>query len=624
MSQFALLGQRRFAPFFWTQALGAFNDNAFRNALVMLVAFRMGLDDRSVSLYTNLAPALFILPFFLFSATAGQLAEKYEKTRIIRAVKLFEIGAMALAAVGFHTHDTALLLGVLFLMGLHSTTFGPIKYAILPQALAPGELVGGNGLVEMGTQLAILVGMIAGNSLMLVPGVGPWLASAATIAVAVGGYLASRRIPPAPATAPELKFTWNPVGETARVLGIVRRDRAVFNAVLGISWFWFFGTVLIAQLPNYTRQTLGGDGSVNTLVLTLFSIGTGVGALLCERMSGRRVEIGLVPLGAFGLTVFGVDLYLARHGAATLHDQDWLAFLRSAGSWRVVLDLTLIGAFSGLYVVPLFAFVQARAPREQLSRVIAGNNILNALLIVLAAGFGLGLAALGFDAAQVFLAAALLNVAVAAYIFTLVPEFPMRFITWVLVNTLYRVRVEGARHVPEEGPALLVCNHVSYMDALLLMAHLRRPARFVMYYRIFEVPLLHFVFRTARAIPIAGRNKDPAMLAAACEAIDQALAAGELVCLFPEGGLTRDGDVAPFRPGLLRILERRPVPVVPMALRGLWGSVWSRRDTRLGWARLPRRFRARVELVIDAPVAPERLRLDALEARVRELRGTLA
>jgi len=624
MSQFDLLGQRRFAPFFWTQALGAFNDNAFRNALITLVAFQMALGDRTVSIYTNLAPALFILPFFLFSATAGQLAEKYEKTRIIRAVKLFEIGAMVLAAVGFHMHDTTLLLVVLFLMGLHSATFGPIKYAILPQALKPTELVGGNGLVEMGTQMAMLIGMNAGNTLMLVAGIGPWLASGATIAVAVAGYLASRRIPLAPATAPELKLNWNPMSETARVLGIVRRDRAVFNAVLGISWFWFFGTVLIAQLPNYTRETLGGDGTVNTLVLTLFSIGTGVGALLCERMSGKRVEIGLVPLGAFGLTLFGVDLYFARHGVALSQGLDWLAFLRGAGSWRVALDLTLIGVFAGFYVVPLFAFVQARVPREQLSRVIAGNNIVNALLIVLAAGFGLGLGALGFDAVETFLAAALLNVAVAAYIFTLVPEFPMRFITWVLVNTLYRVRVEGMRHVPEEGPALLVCNHVSFMDPLLLMANLRRPARFVMYYRIFNIPLLRFIFRTAKAIPIAGQKEDPAVLEAAYEAIDQALAAGEVVCIFPEGGLTRDGEIAPFRPGVLRILERRQVPVVPMALRGLWGSVWSRRDTRLGRARVPRRFRARVELVVDAPVAPERLRLDALEACVRELRGTLA
>ena len=624
MSQFGLLGKRRFAPFFWTQALGAFNDNAFRNALVMLVAFQMGLDDRTVGIYTNLAPALFIIPFFLFSATAGQLAEKYEKSRIIRYVKLFEIAAMVLAAYGFYTHHTLLLLVVLFMMGMHSTMFGPIKYAILPQALKNEELVGGNGLVEMGTQMAMLVGMIAGNSLMLVAGVGPMLASGATIAVAVAGYLASRRIPAAPATAPDLKFNWNPFSETARVLGITRADRAVFNAVLGISWFWFFGTVLIAQLPIYTRETLGGDGSVNTLVLTLFSIGTGVGALLCEKLSGKRVEIGLVPLGAFGLTVFGIDLYLARHGLAATRGLDWLAFLHGAGSWRIVLDLTAIGVFAGFYVVPLFAFVQSRTPRERLSRVIAGNNIINALLIVLAAVFGLVLGRLGMDAATIFLLAALFNVLVAVYIFTLVPEFLMRFITWVLVNTLYRVRVDGMQHLPEEGPALLVCNHVSFMDALLLMANLRRPARFVMYYRIFNVPLLRFVFRTAKAIPIAGHKENPAVLQQAYDAIDAALAEGELVCIFPEGGLTADGEIAPFRPGLEKILARRPVPVVPLALRGLWGSVWSRRDTRLGRMRLPRRFRARVELVVDASVPPQAASAASLEARVRELRGQLA
>ena len=624
MSQFALLGKRRFAPFFWTQALGAFNDNAFRNALLMLVAFQMGLGDRTVSLYTNFAPALFIIPFFLFSATAGQLAEKFEKTRIIRAVKLFEIAAMAVAAIGFYTHHVSLLLLVLFMMGMHSTVFGPIKYAILPQALKPAELVGGNGLVEMGTQLAILVGMIAGNALMLVAGVGPLLASGATIAVAVAGYLVSRRIPVAPATAPELEFNWNPFSETARVLRITGENRAVWNAVLGISWFWFFGTVLIAQLPNYTRETLGGDGSVNTLVLTLFSVGSGIGALLCERLSGKRVEIGLVPLGAFGLTVFGVDLYFARHGMASVRGLDWLTFLHGAGSWRVALDLTLIGVFAGFYVVPLFAFVQARAPREKLSRIIAGNNIVNALLIVLAAGFGLGLGALGLDASRIFLAAALLNIAVAAYIFTLVPEFVMRFVTWVLVNTLYRVRADGLQHVPDDGPALLVCNHVSYMDPLLLMANLRRPVRFVMYYRIFNIPLMRFLFRTAKAIPIAGYKEDAVVLQQAYDAIDDALAAGEVVCIFPEGGLTGDGRIAPFRPGVEKILARRPVPVVPLALRGLWGSVWSRRDSRLHRARLPRRFRARVELVAGAPLEPAHASAETLEARVKELRGDLA
>jgi 1-acyl-sn-glycerol-3-phosphate acyltransferase len=621
MSQFSLLAKRRFAPFFWTQALGAFNDNAFRNAMVMLVAFQMALPDAQVSLYTNLAPALFILPYFLFSATAGQLAEKFEKTRIIRFVKLFEIAAMAIAAIGFFTHHVSLLLVVLFLMGVHSTVFGPIKYSILPQALERSELVGGNALVETGTQLAMLTGMILGNSLMLIAGYGTLAASLTTIAIACAGYVVSRSIPTAPATAPGLRFNWNPFSETWRVLKITHEDRAVFNAVLGISWFWFFGTVMIAQLPNYTRHTLGGDGSVNTLVLTLFSLGTGIGSLLCEKLSAKRVEIGLVPMGAFGLTVFAVDLFFARPMVASGAGLGWLAFASTPGAWRVILDLTMIGAFAGFYVVPLFAFVQSRAPRERLSRIIAGNNIVNALLICVASGFGIGLTALGLDVPTIFLITGIVNVAVAVYIFTLVPEFMMRFITWVLVRTLYRVRVDGLKNVPDEGAALVVCNHVSFMDPLILMANVRRPMRFVMYYKIFNLPLLRFVFRTARAIPIAGRNEDPALMERAFELVDEALANGEVVCIFPEGGITRDGTIQNFRPGVDRILARRPVPVVPLALRGMWGSIFSRRDSALHRARLPRRFWSKIELVGGTPVPAGDANAAALEARVTELRG---
>lgn len=621
MSQFSLLAKRRFAPFFWTQALGAFNDNAFRNAMVMLVAFQMGLPDKQVSLYTNLAPALFILPYFLFSATAGQLAEKFEKTRIIRYVKLFEIAAMAIAAVGFFTHHVSLLLVVLFLMGVHSTVFGPIKYSILPQALERSELVGGNALVETGTQLAMLIGMIVGNSLMLIAGYGTLAASLTTIGIACAGYLASRAIPAAPATAPGLRFNWNPFSETWHVLRITHEDRAVFHAVLGISWFWFFGTVMIAQLPTYTRHVLGGDGSVNTLVLTLFSLGTGVGSLMCERLSRKRVEIGLVPMGAFGLTVFAIDLYFARPAIVPGVALDWMAFVGVPGAWRAMIDLTMIGAFAGFYVVPLFAFVQSRAPRERLSRVIAGNNIVNALLICAAAAFGIGLTALGLDVPTIFLVTGVVNIAVAVYIFTLVPEFMMRFVTWVLVNTLYRVRVDGLKNVPDEGAALVVCNHVSFMDPLILMASVRRPMRFVMYYKIYDMPVLSFVFRTAKAIPIAGRHEDPQLMERAFEAVDEALARGEVVCIFPEGGITRDGGLQNFRPGIDRILARRPVPVVPLALRGMWGSIFSRRDSALHRTRLPRRFWSKIELVGGAPVPANEANAALLQARVTELRG---
>ncbi|WP_300616970.1 MFS transporter [Dokdonella sp.] len=620
-NQFDLLRTRRFAPFFATQGLGAFNDNAFRNALVVLVGYHMGLDEHAVGFYSNVAPALFILPFFLFSASAGQLAEKYEKARIIRWVKLFEIAAMSLAAVGFWLKSIPLLLAVLFLMGLHSTVFGPIKYAILPQALRPGELVGGNGLVEMGTSLAVLVGMIAGGIAM---SEGPLWASLLVIGIAMAGWLASRAIPPAPATAPDLAFNWNPFTETWRALGFVAKDRTVFNSVLGISWFWFFGGVFTMQLPNYTKIFLGGTESVQILVLALFSIGVGVGSMLCERLSGHKVEIGLVPFGSIGLTVFGLDLYFARTQATSLHDLSALAFLAAPGSWRIVIDFVLVGLFAGFYIVPLFALVQSRAERSELSRVIAGNNILNALFIVGAAAFGLGLGPLGFSIPQIFLVVALLNAAVAIYIYTLVPEFLMRFLSWILVSTLYRIDADGARKVPDEGPALLVCNHVGYMDALILSGVVRRPMRFVMYYKIFNIPVLRFIFRTAKAIPIAGAKEDPALLERAFDEIDRALADGELVCLFPEGGLTRDGEIAPFRSGVEKILARRPVPVVPLALRGLWGSVFSRRDSALGRARLPRRFRARIGVAFGDPVPAAEASAAALEAKVRALRGDRA
>ena len=621
-NQFELLRLKRFAPFFATQALGAFNDNAFRNAMVVLVGFHMGLDESAVGFYSNIAPALFILPFFLFSASAGQLAEKFEKTRIIRFVKLFEIAAMALASVAFYRHSLWLMLSVLFLMGLHSTLFGPIKYAILPQALHPNELVGGNALVETGTSLAILIGMIAGGAAM--SGAGPVAASILVLAIAVAGYLVSRSIPPAPPTAPDLEFNWNPFTETVRVLGFVTKNRTVFNSVLGISWFWFFGGVFTMQLPNYTKIFLGGTESVSILVLALFSIGVGAGSLLCEKLSGRRVEIGLVPFGSIGLTLFGLDLYFARSDPATLHELSALAFVLAPGSWRIVLDFVLVGVFAGFYIVPLFALVQSRAPKSELSRVIAGNNILNALFIVGAAAFGIGLGAAGLSIPQIFLIAALLNAAVAIYIYTLVPEFFTRFLSWLIVSLLYRIRVEGEENLPDEGAAVLVSNHVSFMDPLIINACTRRPPRFVMYYKIFNIPVLRFIFKTARAIPIAGRREDEALMERAFAEVDATLADGGLVAIFPEGGITRDGDIATFRPGIERILAARPVPVVPIALRGLWGSVFSRRDSALGRMRLPRRFRAHIEVAIGAPIPPEEATAVVLEQRVRELRGGLA
>jgi 1-acyl-sn-glycerol-3-phosphate acyltransferase len=332
-----------------------------------------------------------------------------------------------------------------------------------------------------------------------------------------------------------------------------------------------------------------------------------------------------VPLGAFGISAFALELYFARPGAAPVAGLDVAGFLNAQGSLRVLFDLMMIGVFGGFFLVPLFALVQSRTPKSELSRVIAGNNILNALFIVSAAVCGIvAQQMLHWSIPTFFLALAIANALVAVYIFTLVPEFLMRFLSWLLVKSLYRLRVDGISNVPDEGPAIVVCNHVSYMDALILAGSIPRPVRFVMYYRIFEIPVMKWIFRTARAIPIAGARENPALMQKAFTDIDAALAAGEVVGIFPEGALTKDGAIAPFKSGIERILASRPVPLVPMALRGMWASMWSRRDTRLGRMRAPRRFRANVGVVAGAPVDGLGASAKELEMQVRALRGDAA
>ena len=624
-TQYALLRQRRFLPFFLTQALGAFNDNVYRQAIIGML-FWLGVSSGDMALYANLAPALFILPYFLFSALAGQIAEKVEKATLIRVTTAMEIAIMSLAAIGFATTSMGLLLVALFLTGVQSTLFGPVKYSMLPAVLQPRELTGGNGLVEMGTSLSILMGMIAGGSIFAVAGEhGRWVAGGALIALAVTGHLVSRAIPPAGAGEPGLKINWNPIPESLAVLRLAKKQRAVRNAVLGVSWFWFFGTVITSQLPAYAEVNLGGSATLYIFALALFSIGTGAGSLLCEKLSARTVEIGLVPLGSAGMSAFLLDLYFARPGPALASGLDVAGFLAADGSTRIIIDLLGIGVFTGFFVVPLFALIQSRTPKAEMARVFAGLNIQNSGFIVAAALAGLlTQRVLGWDVPQLLLALAIANALVAIWIFTIVPEFVMRFASWLLVRTLYRLRARGIDHVPDEGAALVVCNHVSYMDALLLAASIPRPVRFVMYHRIFNIPGLRWIFRTARAIPIAGAKEDPALMEKAFEEIEAALANGEVVGIFPEGALTKDGDIAPFKGGVERILARRPVPVVPMALRGMWASMWSRRDGRLGRMRLPRRLRARVEVVAAAPVDGAGAGAEGLEGIVRGLRGDAA
>jgi MFS family permease len=432
-SQFTLLRRRRFAPFFVTQFLGAFNDNLYKNAMVILLAFHgAAITSMNSDIVIQLAGGLFILPFFLFSATAGQIADKIDKARLTRWVKAFEIVAMLIGALGFYYRNLYLLMGALALMGLHSTVFGPVKYAILPQHLKEDELVGGNGLVEMGTNVAILLGTMLGGILIGRSG-GPMVAAATTIAVAVIGYLSSRAIPlapPAPGTS-TMRINWNPFTETWRNLKFCRSDRSIWLAIIGISWFWLYGLVFLSQFPNLTRTALSGDESVVSLLLTVFSVGVGVGSLLCERLSGHKVEIGLVPFGAIGLTVFGVDFYFAVIALAPQAVQGAIAFASDAAHARLLIDLCLIGLFGGIYIVPLYALIQVRSDPAHRSRVMAGNNIVNAAAMVFSVGMVIAMLKAGLTIAGVLLATALLNAVLAAYIFVLAPEYLERFSIWI-------------------------------------------------------------------------------------------------------------------------------------------------------------------------------------------------
>lgn len=620
-SSVELLKTRRFLPFFCTQFLGAFNDNVFKNALVILIAL-MALKPGgpNADLLVQLCSGLFILPFFLFSATFGQLCDAYEKSRLIRFVKLFEIAVMLIASIGFYLNSLPLLIFALFLMGTHSSLFGPVKYGILPQHLKESELVGGNGLVEMGTFVAILLGTLLGGILINQDPSGK-LVSLGVVSIAVLGYLASRGIPRAEATAPDLKINWNLFSETVNILRHTRKNRTVFLSVLGISWFWFFGSIFLTQLPNYTTRFLGGDAPVITVLLATFSIGVGLGSMLCERLSGHKVEIGLVPFGSIGLSLFGIDLYFAVHepfhGTQLLGALD---FIRDHGHWRTLSDLFFIGVFGGFYIVPLYALIQSRSEPAFRSRIIAGNNILNALFMVVAAGLGAVLLGSGVSIPQFFLITSLLNAIVAIYIYSLVPEFLMRFLVWILIHTIYRIKHMNLQNVPEQGAAVLVANHVSFVDALVIAGSCRRPVRFVMDHQIFKIPVLSFIFRTAKAIPIAPAKDDPDMKAKAFDAVAEALSQGEIVCIFPEGKITYDGEMNPFRPGIEDIIRRTPVPVIPLALQGLWGSFFSRRHGA-AMQKLPRRLWSKIGIVAGQPVAPEAVSAAELQARVAALRG---
>ncbi|MBC7387163.1 MAG: MFS transporter [Cryobacterium sp.] len=573
----ALMMDRRFAPLFWTQALGAFNDNVVKNAIVILITYQsatlLGLSSEKL---VALCGGIFILPFLLFSAFAGDWADRRSKSVLSTYTKLWEIGVAVFAGAGFLLHSLPLLLFSLFLLGTQAAFFGPIKYGIIPELLSEKELLSGNALVELGTFISIILGTLTGGFLMSFGENAPVWVAATALGVAVLGWSTSRFILPQPAQAEQVRpsFHWfKPILELFR---IGRKVHSVWLSILAISWFWLLGSVVLAILPPLCKDILGADEHVLTFFLALFSLGVGLGSLLCERLSFRTLELGLVPIGSFGMSLFAFDLGMIDYPRVA----NLVGLFHSQIGWRICIDLFLFSASAGLFTVPLYTLLQTRSAPQERSRVIAANNVLNALFMVVGALALMGLYALGTNSRTVFLVLAAVNALVAFYVYTVLPEFLFRFILWVITRIVYRMGVRGAGEFPENGAALIVSNHVSFIDWMLISAACPRPIRFVMHAAFLKIPIFGTLAKQAKVIPIAGLHENAATLRSAFETIDEELKAGNLVCIFPEGEITKNGEMTYFRKGFEKAISNTPVPVIPLAIVGMWGSFFSRRYGR--------------------------------------------
>ena len=618
--QRALLKSKRFLPLFVTQFFSALNDNIYKQAVLLLLIFQTA-NVADGAFYANLAAGLFILPFFLFSGMAGQIAEKKEKSKLIRTVKLAEIPIMLVGAVAISTQSVWLMLTTVFLTGLQSTFFGPLKYSILPQHVAADELTKANGLVESATFVAILIGTTFGTY-YITQTVGPTVICVAIISLAIIGYLSSRSIPISAANDPNLVFTFNIFSSTKSLFRVLNsQTESVGKSVLGISWFWFIGAIILTALPNYVKYVMVGDELVVTSALVVFSLSIAIGSLLCEKLSRSRIELGIVPFGALLITLF---LYLLSQEPAMsfyqLPSEELFTLsqiLHTGDMYWHFIWMAGIGIASGFYTVPLYALIQQRTVESSRSRIIAANNVLNALFMVASAVLSIvTLSIFAWTIPQLFLLLAGLNLLISVYIYTKVPEFFLRFVVYLLTICMYRVRTKGDHNIPSEGAAVLVSNHVSFVDWMFILAASPRPIRFMVFAPIYYSPALHWLFKMAKAIPIDSEKSDPQAFQEAFDEVAKALDNGELVGIFPEGRLTGDGSIDIFRRGIERIIQRSPVAVIPVHLGGLWGSMFSRKAK---W-RLPRLKWSLVAVTVGEPIAANAVTADELRERVVALK----
>lgn len=573
-----LMASRRFLPLFLSQFLGAANDNFFKNALVVLVVFQLGsYAGMQPHVLATVAAGLFIAPYFLFSATAGQMSDRYEKMGLMKIWKAAEIAISALGAWALVDHNVGAMLAALFLLGTQSTFTSPIKYAVLPELLDEDELIGGNALVEGGTFLAILLGTIGGGTLVLLENGGAIVAGA-MMALALGGFAASLFLPTAHAGNPEVRVRFDVLRETGHLWTLIRGKRDLFLSVLGISWFWLVGATYLSQFPAFAKTVLTADEHAVTLMLTMFSVGIGIGSLLCGRLLKGEVSARHVPFAALGMTVFALDLWFAAgpaagDGAALMSLAEFLA---RPAAWRVLADLLAFAICGGLYIVPLYAIMQAHSDEAVRARVVAANNVVNAAFMVFAAVASALLLVAGFTVTDVFLTIGLANLVVALYICGLLPDAVLKGVFASVFRALYRVRVRGLEHLPAEGaPSVVVVNHASFIDAALLAAFL--PGRPVFAINTFTARLwwVRPFLRLVEAFPVDPTNP------MSTKSLIRKVQEGRTLVIFPEGRLTVTGALMKIYEGPGMIADRAGVPVVPVRIDGAQFTPFSRLKGKL-------------------------------------------
>lgn len=619
-NKFYLLSDRKYWPIFSTMFLGAFNDNVFKNALIILITYQSyQLGPLNAQTMVSLAAGIFILPFFLFSATAGQIADKYSKSTLVILIKIWEVLAMTLAAIGFSLNSPALLLFTLFFMGTQSAFFGPVKYSILPELLEENEILSGNAYFEMGTYIAILLGTIVGGVIITIGGAHHLPVIFTVITLAIIGVFASLANPKLEAANPLLKVGKNPITPTINILQLAYKKKNVFLSLIGISWFWFLGAIILTVLPVLTKEFLHANEYVVTFFLAVFSIGIGIGSILCEKIGQEEIDLGLVVIGAFLMSVFLFDLSTITPIPYQGEALTITGILTSFQGLHLTISMALFALAAGFYSVPLYTYMQVFSDNGERSQVVAANNILNAFFMVVSSVILMLLFAIKVTIPQIFFIFAVVNTILAYITYKLVPEHFLRLALSILVRTFYKLEIKGTDNVPKYGPAIIASNHITFIDWAFLCTISKRPIRFIMHKDFLTLPMCGWFFRGGKIIPIAARHEDFKCYENSFPLAAQRLHEGHLVGIFPEGKITVEGNMNKFKSvGIERIINETPVPVIPVRIDGLWGTFFSKKQGAKSIRTLLQLKRS-VKVSVGTPIAAHLLTAELLEQRVRHL-----